>query len=121
MPLHEALGLRFIDAAAPERGIELEVDGLAENNVGVLHGGLSAALLDVAAYLAVLPTLEQGANAVTHSSSSSLLRAVKAGETISFAGSVTRRTRSLAFCSSEGRCGGKVFATGQIVKSIVSA
>lgn len=121
VPLHRELGLRFIDEDAPERGIELEVTGLAENNVGILHGGVAAALLDVAAYLAVVPTLGEGTNAVTHASSYTQFRAVESGKRVSFRGSVVRRTRSLVFCSSEGTCDGEPFASAQVTKSVISA
>lgn len=119
VPLHRALGVRFIDPESPGSGIELEVVELARNNVGILHGGIAAALLDVAAYLAVVPELEPGTNAVTVSSSVSQLRPVGAGESIRFEGEVTRRGRSLAFCRSCALHDGRVFATAEIVKSIV--
>lgn len=123
VPLHSALGMELIDPARPELGFGIEVGEMSGNNVGILHGGLTAALLDVAAYLALLPQLGAGEGAVTHSTSSQLLRGAAAGTRIRFEGEVVRRGRALAFCSA--RCvradDGELIATGQIVKSIVPA
>lgn len=119
VPLHRALGMRLAEEGAPEQGLVIEVGELAANNVGVLHGGLAAALLDVAAYLAVLPALEPGTNAVTHSTHCSLLRSVPGGAEVCFRGRVERTGRSLAFLAAEAHHGDRLVATGQIVKSIV--
>ncbi|HET9073568.1 MAG TPA: PaaI family thioesterase [Solirubrobacteraceae bacterium] len=119
VPLHRSLGVALVDPADPSAGLEIEVAQLALNNKGVLHGGLVPLLLDVASYLAVLPALEPGTNAVTTSVSASLLVGVQAGERVRFSGQVERRGRSVAFLSARARVGERVVATGQVVKSIV--
>lgn len=119
VPLHRALGLRLADPDDPTAGLEIDVGDMAANNMGVLHGGLVPLLLDVCAYLAAIPHLQPGTNAVTHSASASLARAVPLGATVRFTGQVDRAGRSLVFCSAQALHEDRVVATGQIVKSIV--
>ena len=119
VPLHRALGLRLADPDDPVAGLEIEVGEMAANTTGVLHGGLVPLLLDVSAYLAVIPLLRPGTNAVTHSAGASLARAVPLGATVRFTGQVDRAGRTLVFCSARALHDGRVVATGQIVKSFV--
>lgn len=120
VPLHQALGVTYAEPDDPAAGLLLPVQGLALNPARVLHGGLAPTLLDVSAFLRVLPLLDPGTNAVTHSASCSLLRAVPEGATVRFTGRVDRRGRSLLFCSAEAvDDAGRLVATGQIVKSVV--
>lgn len=119
VPLHRALGVRLADPARPDRGLEVDVVDLMTNNVGVLHGGLVPTLLDVASYLAVAGTLEEGTNAVTISSTASLLRSVPAGATLRFVGEVGRRGRTMAFLTAEAWQDDRLVATGQVVKAVV--
>lgn len=119
MPLHAALELRFADPHDPTQGILLPVTGLAVNREGLLHGGLVPALLDVSAYLTVLPHLPKGTNAVTHSTQASLARGVPEGGTVHFRGHVDRVGRTLVFCGSTAHHEDRLVATGSIVKSVV--
>lgn len=119
VPLHRALGLRLLDDADPPVGLAIAVEGLAVNNVGVLHGGVLTALLDVASYLAVLPTLAPEENAVTHDVTASVMRPVAEGEELRVAGTVVRRGRSIAFLRAEAHAGGRIVAAAQVTKSIV--
>ena len=119
VPVHVALGIALVDPQRPEAGITMPVESLAINNTGVLHGGLVPGLLDIAAYLALLPQLADGTSAVTINATASLLRAVPGGEVVRFTGTVDRVAYSAAFCSAEGYHGDRLVATGQIVKSVV--
>lgn len=119
VPLHRWLGLELADPADPRAGIVLEVGEHAVNNAGVLHGGIVTALLDVAAYVRLLPELGPEENAVTHDSSCSLIRGVAAGARVQLRGSVVRKGRSVAFLRSEATVDGDVVAMGQITKTLL--
>lgn len=119
VPIHAALGVTFADPQDPTQGLLLPVTGLAVNPQGVLHGGLVPTLLDVAAYLTVVPALRPGTNAVTHSAQASLARAVPEGATVHFRGHLDRIGRTLAFCGATAHHDDRLVATGTLVKSIV--
>lgn len=119
VPLHHALGVRLLHPDHPDHGIEVDVTGLMINNTGVLHGGVVPALLDVACYLAVVGGLDAGSNAVTVSSTASLLRSVPEGATVRFVGHVARRGRTMAFLQAEAWQDDRLVATGQVVKAVV--
>ncbi|MTD46610.1 PaaI family thioesterase [Conexibacter sp. W3-3-2] len=119
VPVHRALEVRFADPDDPTQGLLLPVRGLALNPQRVLHGGLVPTLLDVAAYLTVVPHLRPGTNAVTHTAQASLARAVPEGATVRFVGHLDRIGRTLAFCGARAYDGDRLVATGTLVKSIV--
>lgn len=121
LPLHRAIGLRLHDPADPTAGLALDVDGRTVNPSGVLHGGLVPLVLDVAAYLALVPQLPAGASgAVTVSSTVSLLTAVPAGGSVVAAATVERCGRTTAFVSTRLTHGDRLVATGQVVKAILT-
>jgi uncharacterized protein (TIGR00369 family) len=117
--LHRFLGVRLADPDQPSSGIVFCADDAALNNVGVLHGGVVTALLDVACYLALLPELADDENAVTHDVTASLMRPVARGAQVQLVGVVVRRGRSIAFLRAEARVAGGVVASAQVTKSIV--
>ena len=119
IPLHRFLGIRPIDREQPAKGLVLPATGAAVNNAGVVHGGIITALLDVASYLAILPRLEPGRNAVTHDATSSLLRPVPADAEVRLAGTVVRCGRTLAFLRAEATVDDVTVAFGQVTKSLV--
>lgn len=121
IPLHRFLGVALLDQGDPYAGICFEVTASAQNNVGVLHGGVVSALLDVAAYLSLLPQLGPGEAAVTHDLSVALLRPVAAGSRVELRGTVLRRGRTLAFLRSEASVDGALVASAQLTKSILVA
>lgn len=119
VPLHRALGLRAVDAGDPAAGVELDVRAVALNPSGVLHGAVAPLMMDVACYLAIMPTLEAGANAVTVSIASSLLAAVPADATVRARGRVERRGRGLAHLAATVHDGERLVATAQVVKALI--
>lgn len=121
VPLHRFLGVALTDQTEPAAGITLPVGEAASNNAGVLHGGIVTALLDVASYLAVLATLSEGENAVTHDISASLLRPVSPGSQLHVSGTVVRRGRGIAFLRAEAVTGAVTVATGQVTKTVLSS
>ncbi len=119
VPLHRWLGLEMADPAEPRAGVVLPVGPPALNNAGLLHGGIVAALLDVAAYVRLMPDLAPGENAVTHDATSSLLRPVAPGARVLLRGELVRRGRTLAFLRSEATVDGEVVAMGTVTKSLL--
>lgn len=120
IPLHRFLRIQLVDPDEPARGLRLHVGAEAVNNADVLHGGILTALLDVACYLAVLPHLGPGENAVTHDMSASILRPVPAGSDVLVAGEVVRIGRSLVFARSEATASDRAVAIATVTKSRVS-
>jgi uncharacterized protein (TIGR00369 family) len=120
IPLHRYLGITLVDDADPAAGIVLPVEEPVLNNVGVLHGGIIPALLDVSCYLALLPHLDAAQNAVTHDVTASLVRPVSAGRRVEMVGEVVRRGRAVAFLRAEARVDGVVVAYGQVTKTVVT-
>lgn len=104
------------DGAATARML---VGEASRNNVDVLHGGALYAVLDVVAYLAVLTTLNQGENAVTHDLSVSVLRPTHLGATVELQASVRRRGRRIALIDSEATVDGTLIGLARVTKSIV--
>lgn len=119
VPLHRFVGLELIEQTPGEAHARVVAGPNTLNNVGVVHGGIYYALLDAAAYLAVIPLLRSGENAVTHDIHVSVMRPVAEGETIELFGYVTRRGRTLIFAESEARVEGKLIATARVTKSVV--
>lgn len=119
VPLHRFYGVD-IDALSAGRGsARMTVSDSTANVHGWLHGGVTYALLDIVAYLGVVPLLGVGQNAVTHDIHVSVLRPASRGQTLELGGRVRRRGKSLVFCDSEAWIDGKLAASARITKSIV--
>jgi uncharacterized protein (TIGR00369 family) len=121
IPLHRFLDMQLRDPADPSAGIWIPVEGPAKNQAGVLHGGVIYTLMDVASFLALLPSLSDEEHAVTHDLSVSLIRPVAAGRRVDLTGSVLRRGRAVAFLRAEATVDGEVVAAAQVTKSVVRA
>lgn len=121
VPLHRFLGLALADPADPAEGIALDVGESAMNNATVLHGGIVAALLDVACYLSVLPHLAGHENAVSHDLTASILKPVPAGSRLRVRGEVVRLGRTTVFTRADATVNGQVVAFGSVTKSRVAA
>ncbi|SNS63686.1 uncharacterized domain 1-containing protein [Geodermatophilus pulveris] len=119
VPLHRWLGLRLADPADSRAGVVLPVGPPALNNVGVLHGGIVAAVLDVAAYVRLLPELAPDEDAVTHDATCSLVRGVPEGAEVLLQAELVRRGRTLAFLRSDATVDGAVVAVGTVTKSLL--
>jgi uncharacterized protein (TIGR00369 family) len=119
-PLLTFLAARPVDRSRPEAGLAIKVTDEALNASGALHGGVISTLLDVAAYMALAPELGDDEEAITHALFVSYQRGVSRGEAVVVRGQLTRRTRRLAFVTSELRNDRELIASAQITKSIVS-
>lgn len=115
--------LRFLGASRTEDGgepdgLSVELTGNALNAIGALHGGAIATLLDVAAYLAVIPHLTADEEAMTHAFAASYLAAAQPGDHLRATGKLLRRTRRVAFLAAELRSGTTLLAVANVTKSI---
>jgi uncharacterized protein (TIGR00369 family) len=119
IPLNRFLGMQLRDDADASAGIWFRVGPNAQNQAGVLHGGVVTTLLDTACYLALLPHLADGEHAVTHDQTVSLLRPVAADRRVDVVGTVLRRGRTVAFLRAEATVDGEVVAAAQVTKSVV--
>lgn len=119
IPLHRFLGMQLRDPAEPSAGIWFPVGPPAQNQAAVLHGGVVYTLLDVASFLALLPSLSDAEHAVTHDLTVSLLRPVTAEKRVDVSGTVLRRGRQVAFLRAEATVDGQVVAAAQVTKSVV--
>lgn len=118
--LHRHMGLREADIHDPTAGLVLEVTPALVNNSQMLHGGLVATALDVAAAYAIFPDLADNEVVLTNSLSISYLRPVPLGSTLWARAEVLRRGRATAFLRSNVGIGDKTVATAQVVKAIVT-
>ena len=119
IPLNRFLGVRLRDPADPAAGLWFPVGASAQNQAGVLHGGVVTTLLDTACYLALLPQLSDAEHAVTHDLTVSLLRPVAADARVDVTATVLRRGRAVAFMRAEAVVDGELVATAQVTKSVV--
>ena len=119
VPLIKFLEASPVDPADPTAGLSFAVTEKTLNAAGALHGGALGTVLDLAAYLCVLPTLGRGEQAVTHAISASYLAGGEVGETLVARGQLLRRTRRLAFTSASVTAGDRLIATAQVTKSIL--
>lgn len=119
IPLHRFLGMQLRDPDDPSSGIWFPVDSPTLNPAAMLHGGVIYTVLDVAAFLALLPHLAGGEHAVTHDLTASLLRPVPAGARVDVTASVLRRGRAVAFLRTEAWVDGHLVAAGQVTKTVV--
>ena len=121
IPMHRFLGLRLRDPRDLTRGLLLVATAPSLNQAQLLHGGIVSALLDVAAFVALRPSLLPGEHAVTHAISVQLLRPVGEGAEVHFQGEVLRLGRLVAFLRAEARVEGKLVAVAQVTKTRVAA
>ncbi len=119
IPLINLIGARPLDPGDPRAGLSLTVTKATLNAAGVLDGGVLGTVLDLAAYLSVIPTIGPGQQAVTHAMASSYLASTGVGEVLVARGQLLRRTRKLAFASSSVVVGERLIATASVTKSIV--
>ncbi|OLT23402.1 hypothetical protein BJF78_32385 [Pseudonocardia sp. CNS-139] len=121
VPLQHALDVRYLDPADPTVGVVFPVSGLAGNGVGGLHGGALAGVLELAAYLALLPELGADEHAVTHATAAQFVSPAQDGEQVEVTGTLERRAGRVAFLSVTAAVGDRLVAVAQVTKSVVQA
>lgn len=98
------------------------VNEYTANPFGVLHGGILYAMLDVSAFLAVVPQLADDEGAVSHDLHVSVLRAAIAGETVTLDATVLRRGRRIVFTRVDAFDEqNRQVAGSQVTKSVIAA
>lgn len=119
VPLVAALGLQLLDPGHPEAGVRLPVSGLTGNGAGSAHASALSAALELAAYLALAPSLTVDEHAVSHAVALQLVAAAPAGVWVEATAELDRRGRRTAFLSAVAHVGDDVVARAQITKSVV--
>jgi uncharacterized protein (TIGR00369 family) len=115
--------LRFLDASAvdpqdPRAGVSMLPVANVMNAVNVPHAGAVSTILEIAAYLALLPDLSAEEEAVSHALFVSYISRAEGAMPLIASGRVERRTRRLAFVTAELRQEGRLLATAHVTKSI---
>lgn len=124
-PLHAASGLAIVASGDGASEITFAVNGFTANVIGTLHGGILYAMVDVAAFMALLSVIPDGLHGVTADIQVSVLRAANQGDSVHVRGRVDRVGRTLAnmraeaFVMAEGK--ERLIATGTVVKSLIPA
>lgn len=98
-PVNEHLGVAVEDLPSGEVRLSLATDARHHNEVGLVHGGLVAFLLDGAMGRAVGRTLEPGGSCATVQLSVQYLE--RGSGRLSATGRIVRRGRSVAFVEAE--------------------
>lgn len=117
-PLIQFLEAAPVDFSDPAAGLVATVTGQAVNGAGFLHGGAIAALLELAAWMALYPTLDATESATTHAFSATYVEPAQLGQEVHAVGSVIRRGRRLAFVTASMTASGRTVATALVTKSI---
>jgi uncharacterized protein (TIGR00369 family) len=118
VPRLRLLHASLVDRVDGARGIDLSPSANALNAVDALHGGVIATVLDVAAYLAVVPHLTTDEEAVTIAFAAQHIAAARPDEQLRASGSFVRRTRQLAFASAQLRSDSRLLALANVTKAI---
>jgi uncharacterized protein (TIGR00369 family) len=122
--LPDALGVEFLDPSDPLEGVGFEVAGIAVTPGATVHASALAAAMELAGYLAVLPTLTPAQHAVTHQISTQYLRPAATGRRVRVVGKLAKRAREVAFVSVTASLEDgpdRPVALSQVTKSIVGA
>lgn len=117
--LHKFFGLELVSQEPGRAELSIAPSNSILNNVHYVHGGVYYSLLDLAGYLALVPMLNAGENAVTCDISCSVLRAVPKDKSVSFVGTVLKRGSRLAFSESRAYSDGQLVAIAKLTKTII--
>jgi uncharacterized protein (TIGR00369 family) len=121
VPLLGFLGAALVDEKGAPPSLSMIFSERGANAVGAIHGGTLSTLLDVAAYLAVLPHLEEGEEALTHAIAANYMASASLDDTVRASGALLRRTRRMAFMAAELRSETGLLASAMVTKSVRSS
>ncbi len=121
VPLLRFLGATLSDGRDGAWSIDLQQGANVLNAVNALHGGVIATVLDVAAYISVLPHLATDEEAITVAFAAQYVAGAEREELLRARGSFTRRTRRLAFAGAELHCESGLLARAAVTKAIRSS
>ena len=124
-PLHRACELELVSAVDGRSEVRFPVNDFTTNPQGALHGGIVYALMDVACFFAVVPSLSEDQQPVTVETHSSVLRAAMKGESVVIRARLDRLGRTLAAMRAEAlavNASGeeRLIATGSVTKAITT-
>lgn len=124
-PLHKACELELLSSEGGHSEIRFAVNDFSRNVIGTLHGGITYAMVDVAAFMALASVMPEGQHGVTVDIQVSVLRAANVGDAVYVRGRVDKVGRTLANLRSEAFLktvdGEKLIATGTVVKALIPA
>lgn len=124
-PLHQACGLELLSSAEGRSEIRFAVNDFSRNVIGTLHGGITYAMIDVAAFMALASVMPEGLHGVTADIQVSVLRTAQLGDAVHVRGRVDRVGRTLANMRAEAFVntaeGERLIATGTVVKALIKA
>lgn len=119
LPLHQFLRFDVMENRPGSATLRLRVSENTINMGKVTHGGIIYSLLDVAAYISVLPMIKDTQNAVTHDIHVSVLRPAPVTDPLIITSRTRKIGKRIAFCDSEAYSRDQLVATGRISKSII--
>ncbi len=124
-PFHRDCELRILEQEPGRARVSFAVNDYTANMAGVLHGGILYAMLDVACFTAVSPTLHPGERVVSHDTQFSVLSAAPRGSTVFVDSRVDKRGRKVVFSRAEAWIDvdgeRKLIGTGNVTKSVIQA
>ncbi len=102
-PYHRFAGLELVHQEPGKAWCRFEVNANSISLSATLHAGVLYGLLDATCYLALLPMLESGEQAVTIDMHVSLIRSVPAGARVALRADVMRKRSNVAFLRCEAQ------------------
>lgn len=101
LPFHRFCGISLVSQEPGKSVVHMPINDNTGNVNGVLHGGVLYAMIDVAAFLALVPLFAPGETAVSHDVHVSVMRPIPKGATLELRAAVRRRGKSIAFMQVE--------------------
>ena len=120
LQFHQFVGLKILDIDPGKSEISITNLENTINSANVVHGGILYSLLDVAAYVALVPMLADHENAVTHDIHVSVLSPVPGDRPLTFKGEVLKMGKRLAFCQAKAFSKEILVASATVTKSLVN-
>ncbi len=112
IPLLDTLAIEIVEAGQGQSTLRMTVDERHLRTLGMLHGGVTATLLDTALGYAVMSLAAEGFHAVTAQLNVNFTRPVSMGEALEATGRVLHSGSQTAVASGEVRnADGKLVAT----------
>ncbi|XP_040288830.1 acyl-coenzyme A thioesterase 13 [Bufo bufo] len=113
--------LQLVSASPGKIVCELKVDEEHTNNLGTMHGGFTATLVDTVSTAALLNT-ERGAAGVSVDMNITYMNAAKIGESVLITAQILKQGRTLAFATVDlvNKETGKLIAQGRHTKHLGS-
>jgi acyl-coenzyme A thioesterase PaaI-like protein len=121
VPLLRFLDVSAVDPQDPRAGVSLAPAANVMNAVDLPHAGAISTILEIAAYLALVPDLSPDEEAVSHALFVSYVARAEGTAPLMASGQVVRRSRGLAFVTAELKQDGRLLATAHVTKSIYTA